>query len=259
MRYYLLSDLHLEGAKYTFPQDTDYSNSVLILAGDILTLKALKTQNHILDFFSEASNRFDQVIYVAGNHEFYGSDYYTTLKELSNFCSNFSDNIHFLENEVYEIGGVSFIGATLWTDFYQNDPISKLEALRCMSDFRLIKNGENKFTPDFSIELHEKSLKFISEAITEEKMKGNDVVVVSHHLPSERSIHPKYFGSSLNGAFCSDLDFYIENFVPDVWVHGHTHESFCYRVYKTMVYCNPKGYKNLEYNGIFNPNFNFEV
>ena len=41
--------------------------------------------------------------------------------------------------------------------------------------------------------------------------------------------------------------FYLEPLIkahqPDLWIHGHTHTSFDYRVGRCRVLCNPRGYR----------------
>ena len=48
----------------------------------------------------------------------------------------------------------------------------------------------------------------------------------------------------MNGAFVSDLSEVIERREPDLWVHGHVHDSFDYQVGRTRVVSNPKGYEH---------------
>ena len=61
-----MSDLHLEFG----PLDADPDNEgidVLILAGDI-------TIKHRVEWINEQASRFEHVIYVTGNHEYYKSN-----------------------------------------------------------------------------------------------------------------------------------------------------------------------------------------
>ena len=67
-------------------------------------------------------------------------------------------------------------------------------------------------------------------------------VVVTHHAPSRASVAPRFAGQRLNPAFVSGLESLIEAGRPSLWVHGHTHTSFDYRLGKTRVICNPRGY-----------------
>ena len=73
-------------------------------------------------------------------------------------------------------------------------------------------------------------------------------VVVTHHCPSEQSVHDKYKGDILmNGGFRSNCDDFI-SYRPQIklWMHGHTHEDFDYVLGETRVVCNPRGYVNHE-------------
>ena len=62
------------------------------------------------------------MIYVAGNHEYYGQKIPKLTRELKELAAG--TNVHFLETESVTIGEVEFLGATLWTDFeLYGDPI----------------------------------------------------------------------------------------------------------------------------------------
>ena len=65
-------------------------------------------------------------------------------------------------------------------------------------------------------------------------------VVVSHHLPSWRSVAPAFARSVSNAAFVSDLDDLVGR--STVWIHGHTHSSHRYAVGGATLVCNPRGY-----------------
>src|SRR5690606_38305588 len=76
-------------------------------------------------------------------------------------------------------------------------------------------------------------------------------VVVTHHGPHPGSVHTRYENAAVNGAFVSDLSSLIKAGRPDLWVHGHVHDTFDYRVGSTRVVANPKGYRNE--NPLFDP------
>jgi len=80
-------------------------------------------------------------------------------------------------------------------------------------------------------------------------------VVITHHAPSPRSIAGKFRGNPLNPAFASNLEPIIVAHQPVLWIHGHMHDSFDYRISKTRVVCNPRGYFPNELNPAFDPNF----
>lgn len=250
-----LSDLHLEVGSFILPEMLDDSITTLVLAGDICTVyKYKKLENFLIN----CSNQFKEVIYIAGNHEFYHLDYHETIETLISMCKPIF-NIFFLHNNMVTIDGISFIGSTLWSDFNESDPRTVEDCQNFMNDFKLIKYEDKIFNPYIARNIHEYSKKYLFETIIEEKLKGNKVVIVTHHGLSPKSIHPKYRLSTINGAFYSDLEEEIIAHKPDCIIQGHTHESFIYRLGNSMVYVNPRGYIGYEYNGLFNPTANFEL
>jgi hypothetical protein len=71
-------------------------------------------------------------------------------------------------------------------------------------------------------------------------------VVVTHHAPHPGSLAGCFERSGLSPAFVNDLPAACFQGV-DLWVHGHTHDSFDYRVDRPgggtcRVVCNPRGY-----------------
>jgi|CXWL01.1.fsa_nt_gi predicted phosphodiesterase len=248
MRILCLSDLHLEFGSLRFPKAKEYFNEicdVIVLAGDIhVGAGAYQWIEH-----SFPSNI--PIIYIAGNHEFYNQEIrekYSQLKERAKL----SKNIHFLQNEVFEIAEVLFVGATLWTDFKlygANDQSLNMHFITSkLNDFRLIKNGNRPITPEFILEQHNTSRAFLEQHLNH---KGGKVVFVTHHCPSEKSGHIEKFGTDLTYGYCSNLEGLIDNSNINLWIHGHSHESSDYMIDKTRVVCNPRGYHGREEN----PNF----
>lgn len=82
-------------------------------------------------------------------------------------------------------------------------------------------------------------------------------VVVTHHAPAAGSVAQRYAGDALTPAFVSELPQAMFE-VPSLWVHGHTHSPFDYRMGRCRVVSNPRGYRlrdsSLE-NHRFNPGF----
>jgi hypothetical protein len=68
-------------------------------------------------------------------------------------------------------------------------------------------------------------------------------VVVTHHAPHRGSLAKRYADDWASGAFVNELpDAFFD--VPVLWVHGHTHQRFDYRVRSCRIVCNPRGYVN---------------
>ena len=250
MKIRVLSDLHLEFAGWTPPPvDAD----VVVLAGDIhVGVRGLEW----------ARQQFPTlpVIYVVGNHEFYGGQ----LQQVSAALRATADglDIHMLDAGELQIEGTRFLGATLWTDFalYGVGPRlqqSMNDAREAITDFRVIRFGASEsFSPELAREMHLAQVKWLEGKLIEEF--DGPTVAVTHFLPHRRSIHPKYEGDRFNPGFASDLAHLVGPPVS-LWIHGHTHESLDYLVNGTRVVCNPRGYLPMEPNVAFDPRFVVEL
>jgi predicted phosphodiesterase len=234
MKLHVLSDLHLSLAGMDVPAtDAD----VLILAGDIARPEAA---------CAWAQQVHKPVIYVAGNHEFYGGDLEGTLHDLRRRCA--ASGLHLLECGAWVFGGVRFLGATLWSDFRVfADGEARASAMaassRLIRDFQRISvdpQHSRVFTPHDSQALFDRTVAWL-EAQLQQPFDG-PTVVITHHAPSPQSVHPRFEGSPLNGCFVSDLERLMGAERVRLWIHGHTHDSFDYTVRGTRVLCNPRGY-----------------
>jgi predicted phosphodiesterase len=252
-KIHILSDLHNEfcrGGSYQ-PDPVAETADAIILAGDIG-----KGANGI----SWASEAFKgkTILYVPGNHEYYGRDILETQAMMRIMAKE--TGVILLDDEQYIIGDVRFLGATLWTNFEFFGEKFKLTAMaegqKYLNDFKVIHYGRlGHFSPMHSVELHEKSLTWL-KAKLDEPFDGK-TVVITHHLPSARSVSAKYEGSTINPCFASNLDELFGKM--DVWVHGHTHDSFDYTASGTRVICNPFGYHRIEQNPEFDRSLIVEI
>ena len=77
--------------------------------------------------------------------------------------------------------------------------------------------------------------------------------------PSIRSIADRYKSDPVSPAFASNMDDFILEHQPRLWIHGHIHESFDYEIGKTRVVCNPRGYASTEENKGFRPDYTLVV
>jgi hypothetical protein len=255
----IASDIHLE--HYISGQILPDlgSGEILLLVGDILCARHLKTRGYFNDiytkFIDDCSKNFERVIYVAGNHESYGENYERTYIKLR---ENLPGNFHLLENETVKINDINFIGFTLWTNFFNEDPFQMMDAKRCMSDYNTITitNKYRKLFPEDTLNFHKRSIEYLKSEL--ERMKNERVFVVSHHAPSLQCIAPVYKNSNLNGSFCSDLDELILAH-PQIknWAYGHMHTCNDFYVGECRVTCNPRGYP--QENTGFDPNFEIEI
>lgn len=197
-----------------------------VLAGDI----AVPTGSHrrwldiAFQFFSE---RYEQVFYVPGNHEFYGAPAATALEKVRTVARKYPRVTMLEPGVVGTWSGHRVIGATLW--FRRGRYNARHASL--LADFSEIRD----FVP-WVYEQNHAHIAWLNETV------GEGDIVVTHHLPSRRSVAARFSRAATNVFFVCDVEKLIEERRPALWVHGHTHDSFHYQIGSTTVLCNPLGY-----------------
>ena len=253
MRLHVLSDLHLSAGPLEHPRN---GADVVILAGDIA---------RPWDAVTWAA-RFDKpVLYVPGNHEFYGDTLDGAVTRLREACAG--TQVRVLDDDEVIVGGVRFLGSTLWTDFRllgdgEGRAAAMREARRWIRDFTRIRTADASdalFTPEDSVALFAKSAQWLETRLA--TPHPGPTVVITHHAPSPRSIHPRFAGSPLNACFVSDAERLLDGTRVRLWIHGHTHDSFDYVVNGTRVVCNPRGYaaNGVDENARFDPQLKVDI
>lgn len=261
MKFRLASDLHLEFYTYKLsvtcaelldefiPHLPDDHKTTLLLAGDIASL-------HVEDAdlyagIERLSNRFHAVVYVPGNHEFYGGSNHPASGKYA-IALNANRMLHInkrfpnVTTQVAERAALSVkvaedvtvVGATLWS--YPSDACR-----RAMNDYRHV---------DFKLvhQLREAQGNALAELAGLAKAEGSKVVVVTHHLPHHSLIHPDYETNYLNSAYASNTNLLD---IADVCCFGHTHKHY---KGQANAYANPRGYPG-EHDVGYIDNFTFEV
>lgn len=231
------------------PSMTNDKETVLVIAGDIGLYHLSNTWVYPLNLLSL---RFKKVIWVSGNHMYYNNNSFGHEYKFSIV----GENITLLENSYILIDETFFIGANLWTNMNNSNPIDMLACSRGMRDFEVIKKVDGStLTPKDTVEVFNNSAKFIFKKM----LSGYDCVVVTHHLPSSKSIAEEYKNSNINAAYYTELYDHIYDSNCALWIHGHTHSSMDYLINNTRVICNPYGYKDVEVNKNYNPKLILEV
>ena len=280
-----MDDLHTE----LYPMENLPGGETLLLAGDIMVACVLNPnrtdkdstflRNRFMKFFKEECAKYNQVFYVAGNHEHYHGHYQNTFDLLRKAVEG--TNVTILENETVNLtDDIVLWGGTFWTDFNNKDWFALHAAKTMINDFNLIVrdftaveirargmhtiNGSTRFHPDDAYDLNQLALKELTKVLKANKDKK--VVVMTHMAPTFKSSHPRHgkYDNLVNYYYCNQLDNFIFNH-PQIkfWVHGHTHNNFDYTIGETRILCNPRGYvtnrgKTTE-NPEFNPNLIFEL
>lgn len=183
------------------------------------------------------------IVLVAGNHEYFAR--VRSEERAAGAAAAREHGVTLLDDDEVVIGGVRFIGATLWADYelYGAERRDEMMAIarRRMMDHRRILEAPGRFiTPEESLALHQASRAWIAERLA--APHDGTTIVVTHHGPHPLSLADQYREDLLSAAFISDLSPLIERHAPALWVHGHTHVGLDYQVGPTRIVCNPRGY-----------------
>ncbi|MGH2861660.1 MAG: metallophosphoesterase [Solirubrobacteraceae bacterium] len=233
MRLHVLSDLHLEHAAFIVPEvDAD----VVVLAGDVAPGTAgIEWMRRHLDG--------RPVLYVAGNHEFYGHELPGLMPRLKDAARG--TQIHVLENDEIVIDGVRFLGCSLWSDFDFAGPESRANTMRIcerlVNDYKQIHASD----PDRPLRAQDtRDLHLASRAWLARRLAAphdGPTVVVTHHAPLVRR-RPENPLMAIGGAFASDLSELMGRTQVDLWIFGHIHRAVDTEVDGTRVLSNQRGY-----------------
>jgi predicted phosphodiesterase len=256
MRLWVMSDVHLEMSPgWDLPSDSRPDFDVLIIAGDLMP----RMERGVRWLQDRVQDR--PIIYVAGNHEFYGTDIDRAFEKAKEAAVG--SQIFILERSSIRLGDVTFAGATTWTDFSLfGDPDRAMRvAGERMNDFRRIRTAryQLRFLPHHALARHLQARAFLEAEIR--KPRSERLVVVTHHAPIPRRGYQRgdppdssrlSTDEILEAAYRSDLRSLMspsataseqaEFHPPDLWVFGHTHESEDTVIGGTRVVSNAKGY-----------------
>jgi predicted phosphodiesterase len=242
IRLAVISDLHLEFRNAVGCDlaglDLAATADILLVPGDV----AIGT-----DAITWCERSPIPVVFVPGNHEFYGREISSTRDEMRVLASQYR-HVHLLDPGVVQFNirqrRIRVIGATLWTDYRLLGEKHRVRAMedasRGLNDHRVIKLRAGPWRPEEAAAEFDRSKAFIAAEL--ERAFQGLTVVATHHAPSSGVVHPKYQGDHLSAAFASDLDDLVSK--SDVWVYGHTHSNIEIEIGRCRVISNQRGYRH---------------
>lgn len=214
----LISDIHLE---FEPTYRLNRVGEILIIAGDLGKV----TNKSYQAFLADVSERYDHVILVAGNHDYYGTSIEEGELKIRNIVKQYP-NIKYLQCNKVVINNIEFLGCTLWSqpavDYWETND----------------GNSIKEFSLDDYHALHQTHRDWLETELNQSSPYKR--VVITHHLPSYRCIDPKYTNLVVNSFFASELDYLVPK--ANLWLAGHTHTNNAILIDNTYVFINPKGY-----------------
>jgi predicted phosphodiesterase len=276
----LLSDLHLEAHPNWMAVPT-HSADVLVLAGDIGSYQSgsqLTDPDFGLGRFSPLAGWPTPVLFVPGNHEYDGMDFDVAHARLRETCQRL--HIQWLERETLVVGGVRFVGTTLWSDFDALGPTTESihpshkeqaaanplaqqlkareKAFRAANYYlrktHTVRNGQ----PFLAQSVRDQAL--ICQSWLREVLASafaGPTVVVTHFAPSLHSADPRYGRTPGTAGFCNALDDLLP--MARCWLHGHLHAPSDYEHRGCRVVANPLGYARKNEQAAFKPDLLIEI
>ncbi|MGU3464316.1 metallophosphoesterase [Methylobacterium sp. C33D] len=246
MRIWIFSDLHRDLSRSPWTPGRIPEADVAVVAGDVGQGMATT-----ILWLAQAIRPSMPVLFVPGNHEFYGSA--MDEERILGRRAAERHGVTLLDDDTVEIGGLAFSGGTLWTDYALDGVGNRRRAMAAaqagLNDHRCVATtrspGWKTFRPGDAAALHAKTRAFLERALVERdppEARARPHVVITHHAPARASLDPAFAGSVLNPAFGSDLADLIAAGRPSLWLHGHVHASRDHRIGPTRILCNPHGY-----------------
>jgi hypothetical protein len=260
-----MSDLHLESNPHFKPRYLPGAD-VLVLAGDIGSYQAgsllgpagQDEPDFGLSRFSPlpaAEGGADwptPVLFVPGNHEYDAQAFDATHQQLRQVCQRLG--LIWLERQSVVLGGVRFVGTTLWTDFGALWQMPMAANRSPAADQALL--GKAMRAANFY--LHKTHTVWRGEPMLAEQVQQQSrlcqawlrqalaepfdgaTVVVTHFAPTLASADPRYGLTPGTAGFCNALDDLLP--AARVWLHGHLHCAVDLRQNGCRVVANPLGY-----------------
>lgn len=264
LTFQVLSDLHVDiSGVDTIPCSP--SANVAIVPGDVGSW----AHDGVRSFLDRCSSAWELVIFVPGNHEFYGGDFDAVDAAMREWCTNHrSGRIKYLNCDVFHFRGVVFVGCTLWSKIFGAVDVADSRAITVGG--RPWSRGENntmhsaqagwlkgqvedltaqrrwdqraarakRILGAISESLGDSAADMISEAGC--PLADAKIIVVTHHLPSYHLINNKFQGSAVNSHFASNCDDLIP--MADYWIFGHSHMRCLKWIQGVQCISNPFGY-----------------
>lgn len=231
VKFQIMSDIHIETLADNLSIE-DFVNpcaDILILAGDI---GRVHKYTQLENFLKKLCQKFEIVLYVLGNHEYYRVDGVVPkgMEDILQDVEKIKDqipNLYILNRTSVVIEDVCIAGCTLWSQATYDVPqyIVKIPGM-----------DTNKYNY-----LFDQDRRYIESMINYCSVKNLKLLAVTHHCPTF-SMGRRKKSDRYKSLYCSNLDYLLDKNKVHTWVCGHVHVNFDVRTKNgTRLVSNQKG------------------
>ena len=252
MFFQIASDFHIEKEDNDNVDINKYIKPIcpcLILCGDV---GSLYRYNQLENFFRQLCEKFEYIIYVPGNHEFYtiqgtpGIPMYQLFHKLK-ILENTFDNLYVLNREILKIGNYCFIGCILWTNCPEEKEFPKFR----VKIHAFSKSKYNRF--------NQGDIKFLQNSIKQSHSENLKPIVITHYPPSKILLNKRCRNDEYNYLYYNNLDDMLTKNMINIWICGHLHWSFDFLSENgTRLIGNQKG-KNEDTDNKYSPEYYIQL
>lgn len=263
MKFTLMSDVHIDSMPWnwdTILADVEPTDT-LVVAGDISN-----DVWHTCRWLVQAKTWFPNVLWVAGNHDFYNTGRHKTMlipnrewaeqwpyprsvREIIDHYVKWSNHhgIHFLNRNAVAIDGVTFVGATGWHDYVAGEPFSREDQIKAwytsLNDKIIVWESDDlKPNHRHAFDAAKRDAEYL-KASTAAIM--GPIVMVTHHVPHRNlkwEMPHDLVWTKLHGCFVNTKLENISSANIKYWCYGHTHQRKLQTINHCDYVCNARGY-----------------
>ena len=248
--------------------DGTTERDILIIAGDLGHYFNMDSR-----FLLKMKELYNEVLYVAGNHDLYlvsrqqqlkyQHDSFNRLREMKYFCKN--NDIHYLDGQTINIRGINFTGIPMsWDMSYAKTLYDDVSVGEVLGHWENVMNDANLIFQDGKQNIkiptaYGGSYKVVSfkpldyfDSQYEKLLDVTDTdVIITHYGPKIPECLPDYYKNMTTTFYFFDGLSVIDTVKPKFWVYGHTHRIIDEYYKECNLLCNPYGYPNeVKKNGI---------
>eukprot|EP00698_Gefionella_okellyi_P011743 TRINITY_DN3120_c0_g1_i3.p1 TRINITY_DN3120_c0_g1~~TRINITY_DN3120_c0_g1_i3.p1 ORF type:complete len:296 (-),score=52.96 TRINITY_DN3120_c0_g1_i3:31-918(-) len=248
LRLQIASDIHSEFYASAAPDNAIIPQArYLALLGDI----GIAFDPRYEAFIATQASRFEKVLVIAGNHEYYQLTTQQQQRrsvaecneEIARVCAKWP-NVIFLNQTSMMLDGVRVLGAVLWTHV---PPQCWEEVGDQLNDYRVIyKTATETVTVHDTTEWHRQTVNWIKSEIAQSLARNEQhMIVLTHHAPYMHGVSdPQFEDGLLSSGFSTDLRHLFRASGSNIhtWVYGHTHYNNDQTVDGTRLVSNMRGY-----------------